>query len=75
LSRIVPCLIERKKIKNKGRSRTMELIIDDLLSKVDEGIRRGFLLQGLKKIQRRTKRKTRPQTINLTPRDDRGCTS
>jgi len=53
----------------------MELIIDDLLSKVDEGIRRGFLLQGFKKIQKRTKKKTRPQTINLTPRDDRGCTS
>ncbi len=53
----------------------MELIIDDLLSKVDEGIRRGFPFQGFKKIQRRTKRKTCPQTINLIPREDRGCTS
>jgi hypothetical protein len=52
----------------------MELIIDDLLNKVDEGIRRGFSLQGLKKIQR-TKRKTHPQTINLIPREDRRCTS
>jgi hypothetical protein len=45
LSRIVPCLIERKKIKNKGRSRTMELIIDDLLSKVDEGLEGGFFFK------------------------------
>jgi hypothetical protein len=53
----------------------MELIFDDLLSKVDEGIRRGFSLQGFLKNQRRTKIKTCPQTINLIPREDRGCTS
>jgi hypothetical protein len=43
----------------------MELIIDDLLSKVDEGIRRGFPLQGCRKIQRRTKGRLVPKQLTL----------
>jgi hypothetical protein len=38
----------------------MELIIDDLLSKLDEGIKRGFSLQGFKNSKKNKKKDSSP---------------
>jgi hypothetical protein len=43
----------------------MELIIDDLLSKVDVGIRRGFLFKDLEKFKEKQKERFVPKQLTL----------